>query len=307
MIRIAILVVTICAGPTVKADVEGAHAANPAYRALLEQGLVIEGQSITLAPPRLRDGQSAEEQRKLVREIAGSERAAMEFLRDSVSAPFVLKIREESPRKEVLIRGADLWFAVRADLEALRPGEMTAKSPDQPPVEVGNMRFATKIFAEKELSGRGLSGSTKGLDQWYVHTTGRLLDRLHVEATNQVVATRATDSWVIASLTDPQFAGDREFPNRWWAITRKGATETPGQVYPYAGGASYVKISRLVEDPGTLLVESHFVFAEPRAWFDGAPILRSKISLIAQDQIRRLRRELAKLRSTTTGKANTTR
>jgi hypothetical protein len=51
-----------------------------------------------------------------------------------------------------------------------------------------------------------------------------------------------------------------------------------------------------------LLVEAHFAFAEPRAWFDGAPILRSKLSLIAQDQIRRLRRELAEKRKEETGK-----
>lgn len=298
MILTVILSVTIGAGPAAKADVEGPHGANPVYRALLEQGLTVERETITLPPPRLRDGQPAEEQRKAIREIAGSERAASEFLRDSVSAPFVLKIREEPPHKDILIRGADLWFAVRADLEALRPGDVTAKSSGQPPVEAGNMRFSTKVLDEKERSGRELAGLSKGLDLWYVHTTGRLLDRLHVEATNQVVASKAPDSWVIASMTDPKFAEDREFPNRWWAITRKGATETPGQVYPYVGGASYVKISRLAEDPGTLLVESHFVFAEPRAWFDGAPILRSKISLIAQDQIRRLRRELAKKRPT---------
>ena len=42
-----------------------------------------------------------------------------------------------------------------------------------------------------------------------------------------------------------------------------------------------------------LFVEAHFVFTEPHDWFEGAPVLRSKISLIAQDRIRKLRRELA--------------
>ena len=37
-------------------------------------------------------------------------------------------------------------------------------------------------------------------------------------------------------------------------------------------------------------------FVEPNEWFQGAPILRSKFSVIAQDQIRSLRRELARQR-----------
>jgi hypothetical protein len=125
--------------------------------------------------------------------------------------------------------------------------------------------------------------------------TGRLLDRIHVEATDRTIASRTDESWVIAARTDPRFDRDAKAPNRWWPIERG---EKPGAVHPYPGGASYAKVSRLRLVPGALLVEAHFAFAEPRAWFDGAPILRSKISLIAQDQIRRLRRELAENRKT---------
>ena len=35
-------------------------------------------------------------------------------------------------------------------------------------------------------------------------------------------------------------------------------------------------------------------FVEPDGWFQGAPILRSKFSVVAQDQIRSLRRGLRK-------------
>ena len=58
-------------------------------------------------------------------------------------------------------------------------------------------------------------------------------------------------------------------------------------------------MTRWKADPKIAIVEVHFAFAEPRAWFGGAPILRSKIALVAQDQIRRLRRELAERRSRT--------
>jgi hypothetical protein len=125
---------------------------------------------------------------------------------------------------------------------------------------------------------------------------GRLLDRIHFEATDQVLATRSKDSWVVASVTDPAFDDDPKYPNRWWALTRQNGREVPGMARRYAGGTGYVQITRLATVPGALLVEAHFAFAEPRDWFDGAPILRSKIGLVAQDRVRQLRRDLVRPR-----------
>jgi hypothetical protein len=124
--------------------------------------------------------------------------------------------------------------------------------------------------------------------------TGRLLDRIAVEATDRVFATRTADSLLIAARTDSTFDPDGPLSNRWWTLTRKGTEEVKGPLQHYAGGASYVKITRLAAEPGALFVEAHFVYVEPLDWFQGNPILRSKVSLIAQDQIRRLRRELDK-------------
>jgi hypothetical protein len=124
--------------------------------------------------------------------------------------------------------------------------------------------------------------------------TGRLLDRIHVEATDRITASKSDASWVFASRTEPKFADDKTFPNRWHPIALKSGREEAGKSEPYPGGVSYVKISRLETVPGALLVEAHFAFFEPRAWFDGAPILRSKFGVVAQDRIRALRRELLK-------------
>jgi hypothetical protein len=66
---------------------------------------------------------------------------------------------------------------------------------------------------------------------------------------------------------------------------------------PYVGSMSYAKITRLAGQADALFVETHLIFVEPRGWFDGNPILRSKFGVIAQDQIRRLRREIQKKRT----------
>jgi len=96
---------------------------------------------------------------------------------------------------------------------------------------------------------------------------------------------------VIAARISHAFDEPGEITNHW----RNLADDGPKQ--PLEESVSYAKITRLHEPAGALFVELHAAFAEPEAWFRGAPILRSKFSLVAQDQIRRLRRELAKERA----------
>jgi hypothetical protein len=98
---------------------------------------------------------------------------------------------------------------------------------------------------------------------------------------------------VIAGRTDPAFDADSMLANRWWTL---GQDDQRGPGQPFRGGMSYAKISHLKEPAGSLLVEFHAAFVEPEAWFQGAPILRSKFAPIAQDKIRKLRRELLKNR-----------
>jgi hypothetical protein len=277
--------------------IEPAHAGNDLYRHLIDGGWTAAGAHVTFPAPSLTDRMAADAERAALRGIAGSDRDVAELTRDSVTAPFILRTHDLRAA-DGLIRQADLWFVVRAGLDAINPDTLSAGGDPGQPVEAGNMRFTGRKLSADDLAGHNLApqGPQAGRREWFVHLTGRLLDRLHVEATDRITATRTDDSWVIASLTDPRFDQDRSFPNRWWPLARQGGSDRAGTAATYAGGASYVKISRLATVPGALLVEAHCAFFEPRAWFDGAPILRSKIGVVAQDRIRSLRRELAKSR-----------
>ena len=293
MISLLLFIPILAAGADSKDD--GHQAANPVYRALVTEGLEIEGKKFTFPLPLLRDGQTAEAQREILRGLLESERKVAEFLRDSVSAPFILKLKDETTT-DSLVRRADLWFAVHASLDDIDLDALSRNSAEAKPIEVGNMRFESRLLKPGELEARGIAvpksdDSSKTL---LIHQTGRLLDRIHVEGTDMMVASRSPNSWVIAARTDRRFDDDPKAGNRWWPIVRRGGQEQAGPAHPFPGGASYVKITRLASDPNILVAEAHFTFAEPRAWFDGAPILRSKISLIAQDQIRQLRRDIAK-------------
>lgn len=277
---------------------EPEHAANQIYRDLLRDGLPLAGGVVRFPVPRLRDGQSADSQRAALMDLAGSKGKADDLLRDSVVAPFLLKVRDLKPDGTTLIRGGDLWFVVHADLSEIDPDQMGGLGKEGEAVEVGNMRFQGRTVEAAELQRDGIeppvpTGGEGGSSVRFVHLTGRLLDRIGLEATSRVEVTRSADSIVIASRSLTDLAPARPLASRWWPITTGSGGEGRGEPRPYAGGASTVKISRLRSEPGALLVEVHFVYDEPLDWFDGAPILRSKIGLAAQDQIRRLRRELA--------------
>ncbi len=271
---------------------EPAHDRNPLYADAVRAGFLADGVTVKLPAPILKDSLDAGQQHEVLLELCGSERPLEDLLRDSVTAPFLLKVRDQKS-SNATIRIVDLWFVVRGDLKSLDPVEVASQASGKS-IEAGNMRFESRILTAEELKPHGRSSQhTQDLSRWFVHLKGRLLDRIALEATHEAVATRTRQSMVIASRSDPVFDSDATLGNRWWTIGKDGKE---GSRHSYPGGMSYAKISRLERPQGSLLVEYHAVFSEPEAWFQGAPILRSKFAPIAQDQIRRLRRELLKNR-----------
>ena len=295
------LIQTLCLAAccVVQAKLEPAHAQNPVFKQVLERGLDAGGKTITLPAPRLVDGQTADAQREVLREIAGSERGADDLLRDSVTAPFIIRVQDEKVTGAT-VREANVWFVVYGELDKIDPLREAIRA-DQKEVEVANMWFQNRSLKADEIAAAGLKPANLGAGQseWYVHVHARLLDRIDFEVTNRVTSSRSADSIVIASRTDPSFDKVEAFANGWKVVpgnrNSSAQADSPGK-QPYAGGMSYAKISRLALKPDALLVEMHMAFVEPDPWFQGSPILRSKFSVAAQDQIRTLRRELMKKR-----------
>lgn len=265
------------------------HGHNALYLAVREEGLSAGDVKVKLPAPTLRDGVSADTEQEALKQIAGSGRGVGDLTRDSVTAPVVIKTRDERAGELGTVRVADVWFVVHAKLEDLRPALSAAPQEKGETIEAGNMRFTTAPVDSKTLDGLGLKPA-ESEHRWYVRMSGRLLDRLQFEATDGIVVSEAASSWVIAARTDPKFGE----ANRWFPVDRKTGREETEKAERYPGGISYVKVTRLETVPGAVLVEGHFAFFEPKAWFDGAPILRSKIGLVVQDRVRALRRDLAK-------------
>lgn len=252
------------------------------------EGLSLSGQEVRFPEPTIKDGQSAQEQRRALEEVCGSSARADDLLRDSVSAPFVLRTEDREGKNGDVVRVAHLWFSVRADFEKLDPE--TFAPGESKPVEAGNMRFGGTEVSDEVLKARGIEPPKGEKRVWFVHSTADLLDRIHVEATTRVEATRTSESLLVTAKPAEGF--DSKGPARsFWRNTREG-----GDVQPYDGGGGYVKVTRYKPETGVLIVEAHVAFSEPEGWFGGRPILRSKIGIVARDQIRDLRRELARSR-----------
>lgn len=252
---------------------------NPLYDAATGGTARLGEVAVKLDPPTLGDDMDADRQRAALLAVAGSKGKLDDLLRDSVSAGHVLKIRDLHAAGPTIVRGVDLWFAVHADLDAVDPADALGKARGGKPVEAGNMRLDARPLTEEEAAAFDLKPPA-GARQWFLKTDGRLLDRIGYESTDRLLATRAEGSRLIASTT---------LSGTWRDISK--ASDTPK---PYAGGLGYAKLTKLKGYPGVVLVESHAAFSEPRGWFNGEPILRSKIGLVAQDQVRSLRRELSK-------------
>jgi hypothetical protein len=123
-----------------------------------------------------------------------------------------------------------------------------------------------------------------------------LLDRVQVEMTSVSVVSRTDESLLVATRLDPRFAGDPEFPNQWRKLVRDETEDkvTLGPPHPYDCTATYLKITRLHEPKEALFVEYHRVSTEPKEWFGGANLLRSKLPILIQSEVRTFRREAVK-------------
>ncbi len=265
------------------------QAANEVFRGLVGPGLRLSEQEIRFPEPSIREGQTESQQRTALEEVCGSGARADELLRDSVSAPFVLKLEDREGKNGDVVRVAHLWFAIRADFEKLDPEQFAPGEAE--PVEAANMKFGGTVVDEKDLKAKGIEipkTEAGGARVWFVHSRGDLLDRIHVEKTSKVEATRSEESLMVAARPAEAFGIEGPAAS-FWRNTKEG-----GSVQPYDGGGGYVKVTRYKPVAGLLIVEAHLAFLEPEGWFQGRPILRSKIGIVAQDQIRDLRRSLAK-------------
>lgn len=270
-------------------------AENPVLVALTKQGLAVSPSEVVRLPPIvLADGLDAAAQRQAIEAATGGKYSWDALTRNSVVAPFVLKQGQEETDSDRIGRRADVYFIVHTDMKTIGKDEFLtgqfSSSGSEPPAEgAGYIRLLTHA----ELAKRKLPAPRSISDPRYVTARFNLLERVQISATTRSVRTDESDSIIVATVLDTRFADDPDFPNSWRPISRDDAGQRQiGERHPYAGFGTYAKVTRLADPKGALFVEYHVAFAEPKGWFNGANLLRSKLPLIAQELVRDLRRRV---------------
>ena len=266
---------------------ESPHLAkNAFYRELREVGVeVAPDHQIKLPKPFLADGLDAAAQRKLIEELGGRRYRWDLLTRESVVAPQIILLSEERiPESDIKARIADVYFVAYGDFGAIaESGELTQ------PGSKGNQQW--KPLSAEELAKRNITiDDAKHVSYgWISHD---LIDRVKVSAALKTQWSQTDESLIATAALEPRFDGDAEFPNRWQPLIRGRKGMEPGEPRPYQGVGGYTKITRLKSPSGAFFVESHLVFAEPHAWFDGANLLGSKLPAAIQHEVRSTRREM---------------
>lgn len=261
---------------------------NALFRNLLETGVLVETKRREPMPqPTLPDGLDAAAERKIVENLAADAGLDFdEFTRNSVVARFVQRLDDmQPPPSDGHLRRLDVWFVAHGTLEKIadksfldRFGASSNKDGGGKPIEAD------------QLAKRGISiAAADAKSIAFGHITAGVMNRVELRMTGQSHYSRTANSIVVASIVDDRFLGDSEYPNQWRHL--EAGDEQPK---PYHGGGYYLKITALREPQGALLVESHSLFIEPTAWFEGANTLRSKLPAVVESQVRSFRRELQK-------------
>lgn len=262
---------------------------NALFRDLLEKGAFVTADRRELLPrPSMPDGLDAAGQAKMLEGLASEGGIAVdEFTRNSVVARFVQRLDDVKPAvADGAVRRLDLWFVAYAPFEKLvdksfldRLGAANGKDGAAKPIALADLAKRGINLTEDQAKSIG-----------YGHVTANLMNRVELRMTGHSQFSRTADSVAIASFVDDRFSNDAEFPNQWKHLT--GEDSKP---VVYHGGGYYMKLTRLIEPKGALLIESHSLFVEPTGWFDGGNTLRSKLPAVMENQVRSVRRELLKL------------
>lgn len=278
----------------VSADLADSHDRyNPLYRELRETGIAVTSAVATPLPaPTMADKLDAKKQMAVLAELAGQDYPLEELLRKSVVAPHILKFRDVKPSDpNAPAHGVDVWFIAHGDLDELAKKDFMEMTLTQV-LKDRKMHF----LRAAELAKRSLAEKSNAQsEERFAYGSLPMLDRVVVSGTNHVVLSRTADSLLIASVLDPRFSDDAEFGNQWQAVEKNDEGKVQlGTPHPYTCSGGYLKVTRLIEPRGALFVEYHQVFTEPKKWFGGANLLRSKLPILVQSEVRAFRREVVK-------------
>ena len=283
-----LLVLSLAAAPGAE-PVTSHESGNALYKAMLDPGLSVGPDvRVKLPAPSMPDGLDAAKQKQVITTLIGSDYSYEEFSRKSVVAPNLLKIGDAKGADAV--RTVDAYFVTHGDFAALDDPKFLDRL-----MNVGKGDGKGRGVTREELTKRKIAWTAEDEKrEGYGHIEFDFLEKVRLKVTGHAMWSKTAESVVAAAEIDPRFRGDAELGNEWRSINKAGGAAAIGPVQPYGGAGFYLKITKLAGQEGALFVEQHIVFSEPAGWFDGANLLRSKLPIVVQSNVRNMRKEFAK-------------
>jgi hypothetical protein len=276
-----------------------AQANNSVLNQLWKHGVPV-GQNNRLLPPlTMSDGLNADAQKTVVKGVLklskGRQLGYEEFTQNNLNAPYVLVINAPQNPPSV-----DLWFVVWGDLKKITaPAFLRKQFQLDENVRIDVLKPADLPMGINAPLPPGNAGG-----EWYAHGVFTLISndkRVRIEGTAHTAETVTNDSGTIAGIVDQRFNDNAKFPNQWQPILRdangsilKDAKGQPqlGPPVPYDSAGGFIKVTKLVQPAGALFVEYHLVYEEPKGWFNGRDLLRAKLRLKTEEDVRSFRRQV---------------
>jgi hypothetical protein len=265
---------------------------NPLFDDLLTKGVPVPGgPTVKLPAPLFQPGPAPADYKEKLEKAAGRLPTEL-FLKRTINAPYSLKINSvDKAGNERCAQMIDLTFVAYGKLDAVLETDLIKQFLGGKAKSGDSGEGATPLTSE-ELAARHIrTVGGRGLKEQYGKMALPLLEKVRIEGVMRTVRTNSPNAIVSATRMDDRFKNDKEYPNIWRHIT-VGEEEKLGPPHPYGGMAGYVVVTRLPEPKDALLVEMHYLLPEPPAWFDGRNLLRSKMPVVIQDNVRSFRRKL---------------
>lgn len=267
---------------------------NTVFDNLVAKGIAVGDSFVKLPEPSMSPEADAKEQTEVVRQVSSKKYKYDEFIRKSPVAPFMLEISTVGESGGDRVQKVDLWFVAYGKLESVTDEELLGQIAGS---GSRSEKGESESLTDDELRKRDLKvESTDDRRESYYRTDAPLLDKVQISGIGHGVTTRGSKSILAASVLDPRFTDDAKYSNRWRPIVREpsGKTKLGDSHHAYAGFGGYCQVVELQEPKGALFFEIHIAINEPHAWFNGENLLRSKLPILMNDNVRTLRRKLAK-------------
>ncbi|MBM4072269.1 MAG: hypothetical protein FJ271_25580 [Planctomycetes bacterium] len=261
--------------------------ANPLLDQFLEKGIDVPGYgAFKLPKPTVRDGMTPAQLDSALKKAAGSAPVRL-FLEKGLFKPITLKVDQVYDADKVRqAQYVKLHFVAHGKLETVLKKNLLTQL-------IGGAKGKSNALDADQLKKRDLTLlKSKGLAEQYDILNMELLEKVSVSGITRSLKTTSDTVAYSTTILDDRFVKDAQYPNVWQHITAEGSLI--GKPSPYSGMGGYVVALELPNPKGALYMEMHYILHEPKAWFGGPDVLRSKLPILIRDNVQEFRRKLAK-------------